>query len=199
MSTGHGAALGRGLLVGAALLAWAHPRPAAPAVPQGPDPELRQILMEAIRDTEAFGDRFHAEVWLTDMSKRLRPRVPDNRTRVELLKTVHQEAGRAELPPELVLAVIEVESDFDRFAISRSGARGLMQIMPFWLEEIGRPEDNLFHLRTNLRFGCTILRYYLDKAGGDLRRALARYNGSAGKRRYPDKVFEALRERWYRQ
>ncbi len=199
MRTGRAAALGHGLLVWAALVIWAHPRPAAPAVPQGPDPELRRILMEAIRDTEAFSDRFHAEVWLIDMSKRLRPWVPDARARVLLLKTVHQEATRAELPPELVLAVIDVESDFDRFAISSSGARGLMQIMPFWLEEIGRPGDNLFHLRTNLRFGCTILRYYLDKASGDLRRALARYNGSAGRRHYPDKVFQALRERWYRQ
>ena len=98
-----------------------------------------------------------------------------------------------------MLAVIEVESNFDRFAISVSGARGMMQIMPFWLKEIGRPDDDLFNIQTNLRMGCTILRYYLDKEKGDLRKALARYNGSAGKRKYPDKVFNRLSKRWYRQ
>ena len=104
----------------------------------------------------------------------------------------------ADLPPELVLAVIDVESNFDRFAISRVGARGLMQIMPFWLDEIGRPDDNLMHIHTNLRFGCTILKYYLDMENGDLIRALGRYNGSLGKRRYPNKVLDKLRLKWYR-
>ena len=97
-----------------------------------------------------------------------------------------------------MLAVIDVESGFDRFAISRVGALGLMQIMPFWLKELKQPQANLFDIATNLRLGCTILKYYLDHENGDLRRALARYNGSHGKRHYPDKVFTALSERWFR-
>jgi soluble lytic murein transglycosylase-like protein len=108
------------------------------------------------------------------------------------------EASRAKLPPELVLAVIQVESNFDRFAISEAGARGLMQVMPFWLKELGRPDDNLFDAQTNLRFGCTILRYYLDREKGNRVRALARYNGSIGSFRYPNLVFAALRDKWYR-
>ena len=110
---------------------------------------------------------------------------------------MHYEASRVELPPELILAVIEVESNFDRYAISVAGAIGLMQIMPFWLEEIGRPDDNLLHIDTNLRYGCTILRYYYDKEKGDLRRALGRYNGSLGKRKYPNKVIDKLSKKWF--
>lgn len=164
-----------------------------------PDDELRARLKAAIEEADSFQDRFDAEVWLSDMSNRLARRIPDVNERLELLRLVHREATRAGLPPELVLAVIEVESAFDRFAISVAGAQGLMQIMPFWLKEIGHPDDNLFHPQTNLRMGCTILKYYLDKENGDLRKALARYNGSAGKRKYPDKVFLALSQRWYRQ
>ena len=104
--------------------------------------------------------------------------------------------SRARLPPELVLALIQVESRFDRFAISSAGAQGLMQIMPFWLKQIGRPGDNLFKSTTNLRMGCTILRYYLDKEKGDMTRALARYNGSLGSHVYPNLVYSALRTRW---
>ena len=144
-------------------------------------------------------DRFDAEVWLTDMSGRLSEAVVDPEERIEILRRVHQEASRSNLDPEVVLAVIHVESNFDRFAISRAGAQGLMQIMPFWLDEIGRPGDNLFHIRTNLRLGCTILRYYLEKENGHLSRALARYNGSVGQTWYPIRVFKALRTRWYLQ
>jgi soluble lytic murein transglycosylase-like protein len=104
------------------------------------------------------------------------------------------EAKRVDLPPELILAVIEVESNFDRFAISVAGARGLMQIMPFWKEEIGRPGDNLMHANTNL----TILKHYYDKENGDLRRALGRYNGSLGKRKYPNKVIDKLTRKWFK-
>ncbi len=163
------------------------------------DPQLRALLKQAIADSHSFKDRYDAAVWLTDMSRRLAPRMPDVKRRLELLRIVHSEAARAHLAPELVLAVIDVESDFDRFAISRSGARGLMQIMPFWLKEIGHPDDNLFHVRTNLRMGCTILHYYLQKAHGDLRAGLALYNGNHGRRQYADKVLAALSERWYRQ
>ncbi|MEL7450375.1 MAG: transglycosylase SLT domain-containing protein [Pseudomonadota bacterium] len=163
------------------------------------DPELRELLVAAAADTESFVDRFDAEVWLVDMSHRLGKRVADPEERLEILRHVHAEATRADLPPELVLAVIDVESNFDRFAISYAGARGLMQIMPFWLDEIGRPGDNLFHIKTNLRFGCTILRYYLDREKGDLTKALARYNGSVGRRVYPDKVMNRLSGRWYQR
>lgn len=169
------------------------------ATQEHPDPELRSLLVKAISEADSFKDRFDAEVWLTDMSRRLTKKLPDAQARLELLKNIHYEANRVKLPPELVLAVIEVESNFDRWAISVAGAQGLMQIMPFWLKEIGRPDDNLFHVRTNLRMGCTILRYYLDKSKGDLTRALARYNGSGNSRRYPDKIFRALGNRWYKQ
>ncbi len=166
---------------------------------QRTDPELRRVLLAAIEDSESFTDPFEAEVWLMDMSRRLSRRLPDPRERIELLRLIHQEATRAGLPPELVLAVIEVESNFDRWAISRSGAQGLMQVMPFWLDEIGHPEDNLHDPRTNLRLGCAILRYYLDMEEGDLPRALARYNGSLGSTRYSNRVLDALSRRWYRQ
>ena len=158
----------------------------------------RRLLAEAIASSESFDDRFDAEVWLTDMSVRLQARVEDPEERLTILKRVHYEAKRAGLEPELVLALIQVESNFDRFAISSAGARGLMQIMPFWLDEIGRPGDNLFDIDTNLRFGCTILKIYLQREKGDMRRALARYNGSVGKNWYPRRVYTALRKRWYR-
>lgn len=163
---------------------------------QRPDPELLHLLNDAINNVESFNDRFEAEVWLMDMSNRLAKKIPDHSKRLQLLKMIHHEASLAKLKPELVLAVIEVESSFDRWAISSVGARGLMQIMPFWLDELGRPDDDLFDIQTNLRFGCTILRFYLDKEKGHLSRALARYNGSLGSHKYPSKVFKALRDRW---
>jgi soluble lytic murein transglycosylase-like protein len=169
------------------------------ATQERPDNELRNILINAIESSDSFEDRFEAEVWLTDMSGRLDHKVEDPEERLLILKTVHYEAIRAELPPELVLAVIDVESNFDRFAISHAGARGLMQVMPFWLDEIGRPGDDLFDIHTNLRLGCTILRHYLDRERGDRVKALARYNGSVGKVWYPQRVFKALGKRWYRQ
>ncbi|MGB5247149.1 MAG: lytic transglycosylase domain-containing protein [Woeseia sp.] len=163
-----------------------------------PDPQLIQLLREAASEADSFDDRFDAIVWLTDMSDRLARQVEDPEERLHILKRVHFEAKRVDLPPELVLAVIDVESNFDRFAISVAGAQGLMQIMPFWLEELDRPNDNLMHIETNLRFGCTILRYYYDKEKGDLVRALGRYNGSLGRRKYPNKVLDKLRLKWFR-
>jgi len=171
--------------------------PGALLAERQPDPELREILRKAANEVDTFPDRFDAEVWLTDMSRRLARQVRDPEERVEILTLVHYEASRVELPPELILAVIEVESNFDRYAISVAGAIGLMQIMPFWLDEIGRPDDNLLHVDTNLRYGCTILRYYYDKEKGDLRRALGRYNGSLGKRKYPNKVIDKLSKKWF--
>ena len=171
--------------------------PAALPAEQRPDPELREILRKAAGEVGTFPDRFEAEVWLTDMSRRLARQVQDPEERIEILTLVHYEASRVELPPELILAVIEVESNFDRYAISVAGAIGLMQIMPFWLDEIGRPDDNLLHIDTNRRYGCTILRFYYDKEKGDLRRALGRYNGSLGKRKYPNKVIDKLSKKWF--
>jgi soluble lytic murein transglycosylase-like protein len=164
---------------------------------QVPDPELREVLRAAANSADSFDDKYDAAVWLTDMSARLARQVRDPDERIKLLTQIHYEASRAELAPELVLAVIEVESNFDRYAVSVAGALGLMQVMPFWKNEIGRPDDNLIRLNTNLRYGCTILKFYLDKEKGDLRRALGRYNGSLGKRTYPNKVIDKLTEKWY--
>ena len=161
--------------------------------------ELRLLLQNAIKDSNSFEDRFDAEVWLLDMSNRLSKKIPDPEKRLKLLRQIHLEATRAKLHPELVLAVIDVESNFDRFAISKAGAQGLMQVMPFWLKEIGQPRDSLFNVNTNLRMGCTILKYYLKKEKGDLTRALARYNGSLGSYRYTNKVFNMLNKRWFKR
>lgn len=169
------------------------------AVEQSPpvDPQLRALLMEAVSQADSFADHFDAQVWLLDMSTRLRRYIPDEEERLRLLRLVHREAKRAELKPDLVLAVIHVESLFDRYALSRAGAQGVMQVMPFWKAELGRPDDNLIDLATNLRYGCTILKYYLDMEKGNLRRALARYNGSLGSHRYPDKVQDYWYQFWY--
>ncbi len=163
------------------------------------DPRLKQLLQEAIDSPNGFSDQFEAQVWLQDMNQRLSRFIADPGERIELLRTVHYEASRVELEPELVLALIEVESGFDRFAISVSGARGLMQVMPFWLDEIGLSDQNLFKVRTNLRMGCTILRYYMDMESNDLGPALARYNGSYGRTEYPEKVVKALNNNWFKQ
>jgi soluble lytic murein transglycosylase-like protein len=134
--------------------------------------------------------------WLAEMDRRLQRRIPDRQQRLELLRTVQYEATRARLDPQLVLGVIEVESGFRKYAVSRAGARGYMQVMPFWVKLIGRPSHNLFHLRTNLAYGCAILRHYLDLERGDYFRALGRYNGSLGKAEYPNLVLAAWRGRW---
>jgi soluble lytic murein transglycosylase-like protein len=143
-----------------------------------------------------FGDPEHAHRWLFEMSKRLAGRIPDRKLRTELLKTVHYEALRAALDPQLVLGLIEVESGFRKYAVSRAGARGYMQVMPFWVRLIGEPAHNLFRLRTNLRYGCVILRHYLNVEKGDYFRALGRYNGSLGQAEYPNSVLAAWRGRW---
>jgi soluble lytic murein transglycosylase-like protein len=134
--------------------------------------------------------------WLFEMSKRLAERIPDRKQRTELLKTVHYEAIRAGLDPQMVLGLIQVESGFRKYAVSSSGARGYMQVMPFWIRIIGEPKHNLFALRTNLRYGCVILRHYLNIENGDYFRALGRYNGSLGRAEYPDAVHAAWRGRW---
>jgi soluble lytic murein transglycosylase-like protein len=161
---------------------------------------VRAALTAAISDRAVpvlnFRDPANAHRWLFDMSKRLARHVPDRAERIRLLKTVHYEAARAGLDPQLVLGVIQVESAFRKYAVSSAGARGYMQVMPFWVKLIGRRGDNLFHLRTNLRFGCVILRHYLDIEKGDYFRALGRYNGSLGQAEYPNLVMRAWKGHW---
>ncbi len=158
---------------------------------------VQAALSRSIADKGAptlrFEDPSHGYRWLLEMSNRLAKRIPDEKFRVELLKTVHYEATRAGLDPQLVLGLIWVESGFKKYAVSSAGARGLMQVMPFWRDLIGTPDDNLFHLRTNLRYGMVILRHYLDIEKGDLYRALGRYNGSLGRAEYPNMVLAAWR------
>ena len=144
----------------------------------------------------AFEDEREARAWLAAMSSRLAKKMPDRVTREEFLLTVHYEARRAGLDPQLVLGLIQVESAFRKYAVSSVGARGYMQVMPFWVKLIGTTEQNLFNLRTNLRYGCTILRHYIDIEGGNLFRALGRYNGSLGKPEYPNMVLRAWDGNW---
>ena len=160
---------------------------------------LTAYLSMALTEDNGFRDRFDAEVWLVDMQQRLAPLVPDAQERLDLLTQVHQQASRVDLHPELVLAVIEIESHFDRYAVSRAGAQGLMQVMPFWKNELGRQKDNLTDTTINLRYGCHILRFYLDREDQHLSRALAAYNGSSGSERYPNKVRDAWQARWRTQ
>ena len=158
--------------------------------------ELRDFLEQTIHGANSFQDRYDAEVWLVDMSARLSRFIKDPQHRLDLLQGIHGAATQADVPPELVLAVIEVESHFDRFAISRVGAQGMMQVMPFWKDEIGRPEDNLTLTATNLEYGCRIMQFYIQRKNGDLHRAMAAYNGSTGSRVYSDKVYRAWRDHW---
>jgi soluble lytic murein transglycosylase-like protein len=161
---------------------------------------VRQRLSTIVADRAAATMHFRsaedAQRWLAEMDRRLEKRIPDRQQRLELLRTVQYEATRARLDPQLVLGVIEVESGFRKYAVSRAGARGYMQVMPFWVKLIGQPSHNLFHLRTNLAYGCAILRHYLDIERGDYFRALGRYNGSLGKPEYPNLVLAAWRGRW---
>jgi len=162
---------------------------------------VQSQLQRAIADTAAprlaFDDPFAGQVWLKTMSGRLARHVPDETDRLELLTTIHYEATRAGLDPQMVLGLIQMESNFRKFAVSRAGARGYMQVMPFWVDTIGERGQNLFNLRTNLRYGCTILRHYLDTEGGNVFRALGRYNGSLGKADYPNRVRRAWAGTWH--
>jgi soluble lytic murein transglycosylase-like protein len=158
--------------------------------------ELRAFLENTIGDADSFEDKYDAEVWLVDMSARLEKYVDDPQQRLEILRQIHYAARKTELPPELVLAVIEVESHFNRFAISRVGAQGMMQVMPFWKNEIGRPEDNLTKNITNFEYGCRILQFYINREDGKLFPALARYNGSYPRRVYSNKVYDAWLYNW---
>ncbi|MEN3372714.1 lytic transglycosylase domain-containing protein [Dechloromonas sp. ZS-1] len=161
---------------------------------------VQAALYKAVSDSRpqvsSFKTPLEAADWLGEMSRRLEKRIPDREYRIDLLRSVHYEATRAGLDPQLVLGLIQVESGFRKYAVSSAGARGYMQVMPFWVKLIGRPDDSLFELRTNLRYGCTILRHYLDIEKGDLYRALGRYNGSLGQPEYPNLVRGAWHKHW---
>jgi soluble lytic murein transglycosylase-like protein len=172
------------------LSAWAQPQDIEELA------ALRSFLEQTINGADSFEDRYDAEVWLVDMSSRLSRYVKDPEKRLSLLRDIHYASVRAKLPPELVLAVIEVESHFDRFAVSSAGAQGMMQVMPFWKNEIGRPDDNLTATKQNLEYGCRILQFYLQREDNSLHRALAAYNGSIGSRKYSNKVYQAWHRHW---
>lgn len=161
---------------------------------------VRAMMHKSISDSAAprlvFATEQEGERWLSAMSVRLEKRMPEREFRLDFLRTVHYEATRAGLDPQLVLGLIQVESGFKKYAVSTAGARGFMQVMPFWVKSIGAKDHNLFHLRVNLRYGCTILRHYLDIERGDLFRALGRYNGSLGRAEYPEMVVGAWRRHW---
>jgi soluble lytic murein transglycosylase-like protein len=161
---------------------------------------VQNSLHRSVSDYPAPHLEFATDVegwaWLADMSSRLAAKVPDWPTRRDFLITVQYEATRAGVDPQLVLGIIQYESNFRKFAVSSAGARGYMQVMPFWLRQIGDAQHDLFNLRTNLRYGCTILRYYIDRENGDLFRALGRYNGSLGRPDYPNAVIAAMQRHW---
>jgi len=162
------------------------------------DAELEPLLREALNESEAcFVDRFDREVFFTAMEPKLKRYVRDDKERTLILERVHCEARRLKLPAGLVLAVIDVESRFDRWAVSGSGAVGLMQVMPFWPKQLGMSNEQLVRIPQNIRMGCTILKFYLDREKGDYTKALARYNGSVNRRAYPDKVLTRLADRWH--
>ena len=163
------------------------------------DPELRAILEKAVASSPCFADKYDSAVWFALMEPRLRRIVPDATERMLILETAYCEAhrpGEKRLPPGLILAIIDVESRFDRWAVSSAGAVGLMQIMPFWPQELGMERHQLVQIEANMRMGCAILRHYLEREKNDLGKALARYNGSVGRRKYPDTVVQRWTTRW---
>ena len=161
---------------------------------------VKALMQKSISDLASpkliFASQEEGQAWMAVMSERLKKRMPDQIYREDFLRSLHYEATRAGLDPQLVMGLIQVESGFKKYAVSSVGARGYMQVMPFWVKSIGNPEHNLFHLRLNLRYGCTILRHYLDIERGDLYRALGRYNGSLGKPQYPNLVVGAWKKNW---
>ncbi len=186
-----------------ALSLWAFTSGSALAGAQLYEPlsaSVKSQLSKAVADTAvknaAFSSTPEVQSWLAEMSRRLERRIPDAEYRQDFLNTLHYESIRAGLDPEMVLGLIEVESGFRKYAVSSATAQGYMQIMPFWTKTIGTTDHNLFHLRTNLRYGVTILRHYIDIESGDLFRALGRYNGSLGKPEYPNAVYAAWRNKF---
>jgi soluble lytic murein transglycosylase-like protein len=160
------------------------------------DPALEPLIRKAIAEGECFEDRFDREVWFTAMEPKLKQMVNDANERREILEQVQCESKRLQLPAALVMAVIDVESQFNRWAVSSAGAVGLMQVMPFWPHKLGVDNSQLVKIPHNIHIGCTILKYYLDREKGNYTKALARYNGSPGRRNYSDKVLLRLADRW---
>jgi soluble lytic murein transglycosylase-like protein len=177
--------------------------PATQAVTPTPqaqrEPELRATVSQAIATAKCFADRFDSEVWFKLMEPRIRKLVKNADERMQILETAYCEANRPNeqrLPPGLVMAVIDVESRFDRWAVSSAGAVGLMQVMPFWPSDLGMKRHELTQIEANMRMGCAILRHYLKREKNDVRKALARYNGSVGSRKYPDLIVQRWTTRW---
>lgn len=160
------------------------------------DSALLHKLKLATNEVSGFDNQYDAQVWLVAKDRPLARIIKDPAQRLAMLKLIHSEARRADLQPEIVLALIEVESAFDSYAVSVSGAQGMMQVMPFWKKELGRPEDNLINPQTNLRYGCTILKHYLDREQGRLADALAQYNGSYGQYWYAERVLDTWDLHW---
>jgi soluble lytic murein transglycosylase-like protein len=194
-------ALRASALLTAALLCAATLRAAPLAAAESQrDPELRAIVEAAIATAKCFADKYDSAVWFALMEPRLSKVVKDHAERMQILQTAFCEAhrpGEQRLPPGLVLAVIDVESRFNRWAVSSAGAVGLMQVMPFWPAELGMKRHELTHVEANMRMGCAILRHYLKREKNDVHKALARYNGSVGRRVYSDKVVQRWTSRWH--
>jgi soluble lytic murein transglycosylase-like protein len=190
----------RTLLAGALCCALTGPAFGGAQKEESLSQSMRAALQKAVADVAvtrtAFSSKAEEEAWLQQMSRRMARFVPDEQERIDLLTTIHWEASRAGVDPQLVLGLIQVESGFHKYATSVVGARGYMQVMPFWTRMIGSREHNLFQLRTNLRYGCVILRHYIDIEQGDLFRALGRYNGSLGQPEYPNMVVGAWKHNW---
>jgi soluble lytic murein transglycosylase-like protein len=179
-------------------LAWSCVLPGAARADQQRDPELKALLQKIIGSSDCFADKFESEVWYKTMEPRLVRLVPTHAARVEILNHVYCEAKRdpsLQLPPDLVLALIEVESRFDPWAVSPAGAVGLMQVMPFWPRELG-VQNQLVRIESNIRMGCEILRFYLRAENRNWTRALARYNGSVGRTTYPALVMQRWQRVW---
>jgi soluble lytic murein transglycosylase-like protein len=179
-------------------LAWTGAPAGTARADQQRDPELKALLQKIIGDSDCFADKFDSEVWYKTMEPRLARLVPTHEARVEILDHVYCEAKRdpsLQLPPDLVLALIEVESRFDRWAVSPAGAVGLMQVMPFWPRQLG-VQNQLVQVAANIRMGCEILRYYLRAENRNWPRALARYNGSIGRNTYPALVMQRWQRAW---
>ncbi len=187
-----------GLLLAALVLAL--PAQAGGQLEEAMSANVRSSLQRALADTAvtrtAFRNTADEAAWLKEMSRRLAKRMPDESERMEFLTTLHWEASRAGVDPQLMLGLIQVESGFRKYAVSPVGARGYTQVMPFWVRAIGNADHNLFQLRTNLRYGALILRHYIDIERGDLFRALGRYNGSLGRPEYPNLVVGAWKRYW---
>lgn len=187
-----------GLLLTALILAL--PAQAGGQLEEAMSANVRSSLQRALADTAvtrtAFRNTVDEAAWLKEMSRRLAKRMPDESERMEFLTTLHWEASRAGVDPQLMLGLIQVESGFRKYAVSPVGARGYTQVMPFWVRAIGNADHNLFQLRTNLRYGALILRHYIDIERGDLYRALGRYNGSLGRPEYPTLVVGAWKRHW---